>query len=294
MATPRVRYRHMPNAQQKVEAIGQHRKPYEDFYHWVLTMSGLEFTTLIVAIFLSINMLFALLYILEPGGIVNARSQNFEDAFYFSVQTFATIGYGYMAPVSRWANTLVVLESFSGILTTAVVTGLAFARFARPSARVLYSEKLVICPRDGVPHLMMRLANWRHNNVVEAQIRMVILMTERTREGDVMRRPVELPLVRDRTNLFLLSWTVMHKIDENSPFYGPDALKRLQEDNVALFISFTGLDENLGQNIHSRYYYTMADIVPDARFVDILNVLPDGTRQINYHHFHDVQPLDAS
>ena len=109
------------------------------------------------------------------------------------------------------------------MLGIAVITGLTFTRFARPSARVLFSNKITITPRDGVPHVMFRMANWRRNRIVEAQLRVVLLVTERTREGEMLRRQIDLPLVRDRTALFFLTWTAMHKIDADSPFHGPAA-----------------------------------------------------------------------
>ena len=104
------------------------------------------------------------------------------------MQTIATIGYGGMYPVTRYAHIVVLIEAMTGILGIALITGLTFTRFARPSARVLFSNKVTITPRDGVPHLMFRMANWRRNRIVEAQLRVVILVTERTREGEVLRR----------------------------------------------------------------------------------------------------------
>ena len=122
---------------------------------------------------------------------------------------------------------------------------------ARRSARVLFAERLVVSNRDGVPHLMVRMANWRRNQVTEATLRMMLLRTHRTREGDVLRVPVELTLVRDRTALFMLTWTAMHRIDETSPFYGPDAMDLLRGERGEIFVSLSGLDSTMGQTIYA-------------------------------------------
>jgi inward rectifier potassium channel len=244
--------------------------------------------------FLLTNAAFAVVYASEPGAIANARPDSFEDAFFFSVQTMATIGYGTMAPVTRFAHLVVTIEAMVGILSVALVTGITFSKFSRPSARIVFSDKMVIAPRNGVPHLMFRLANWRHNQVLEAHLRLILLVTEKTTEGETLRRPDELHLVRDRNALFSLTWLAMHKIDESSPFYGADALTRLRAQGAQLFVSLYGLDETVGQNIYARYPYRLDDVVWNARFKDVLTELPDGTRQLNYMNFHEIELLPVA
>jgi inward rectifier potassium channel len=271
-----------------VRTIGIERAFHKDIYHFVLSLSWPTFFALVGAVFLVANLLFAWGYLASPGSIAHARPGSFEDAFYFSVQTIATIGYGGMYPVTRYAHMLVVIEAMTGMLGIAVITGLTFTRFSRPSARVLFSNKLTITPRDGVPHLMVRLANWRRNRIVEARLRIIMLVDERTREGEVMRRQVELPLVRAETAIFFLTWTAMHRIDESSPFFGEGALENLRARRAEVYLAVIGFDETIGQTIHARHEYTLADIVPGVRFADVLTIAPDGTRQIDYRKFHDV------
>jgi inward rectifier potassium channel len=278
----------------RVKAVGTERAPHKDLYHFVLSRSWPEFFALVALGFLLANTLFAGLYLLQPGSIANARPGSFEDAFYFSVQTLATIGYGGMYPVTRFGHVIVTFEALTGIMSVAVVTGLTFTRFARPTARVLFSEKVVLAPRDGVPHLMFRVANWRRNQISEAHLHVMLLVTERTREGEVLRRQIDLPLVRDRTAVFYLSWTAMHRIDEQSPFFGEGALERLRAQKAEIFLGLSGMDETIGQTINARYGYTLDDIVADVRFADVLTIHPDGTREIDYRRFHDVVPLDAA
>jgi inward rectifier potassium channel len=239
-----------------------------------------------------VNLLFALIYAASPGCVSGAQPGNLEDAFYFSVQTLATIGYGAMAPATRYGHAVVVAEALVGTLGVALVTGVTFAKFARPTARILFSAKVVVQMRDGVPHMLFRLANWRGNMVVEGQLRVLVLRIRKTREGDVIRVPEDLPLVRDRTALFTLSWTPMHRIDEASPFWGgAAALERLREERTEIFLTFTGTDETIGQNIHAGHRYQLDEIVYNARFIDVLTVDEDGTRTIDYGPFHDVEVL---
>jgi inward rectifier potassium channel len=269
-----------------IEVLGRAFAPHRDLYHLILRAPWWAFFGGALLVFLSVNALFAAVYNLEPGCISHVSS--YEDAFFFSVQTLGTIGYGGMAPETRFAHVVVSIEAFTGIIMTALVTGLTFAKFARPTARVLFSRKAVIFPRDGVPHLMFRMANFRTNNVIEAQLKVNLLVMERTLEGEQMRKSIEIPLVRQTTSLFVLSWTAMHRIDESSPFYGKDALEKLRAQRGELFLSFTGLDETIAAQIHARYRYGLDDIAVNARFADILSTKDDGTRVLDYSTFHDV------
>jgi inward rectifier potassium channel len=274
----------------RVRTRGHHVAFFEDIYHRVLATSWLQFFAYVAVIWMGINLLFALLYVAQPGCVANAAPGDLEDAFYFSVQTLATIGYGAMSPATRYGHVVVVLEALIGTLGVALVTGATFAKFARPTARILFGAKAVVNVRDGVPHLVFRLANWRNNMVVAGRLSVILLVIERTAEGDEIRKPIELPLVRGRTALFALTWVPMHRIDRESPFWGGQAaIERLREVGAELFLSFTAMDETLGQQIHARYSYRLDDIVLNARFVDVLTIEPDGQRTIDYTGFHDVE-----
>lgn len=288
----RIRFRPKVDALPPVKAVGAHSKPWEDLFHDVLTMSWVRFCIAIGGSFVAMNLVFAALYWLVPGCIGNVPDEGsrFEHLFYFSVQTMATIGYGGMLPVTRYGHVLVVLESVVGTLMTAIVTGLTFSKFARPTARVLFAEKMVVHNRDGVPTLMLRMANWRRNQVVEARLRVQLLRRHVTQEGEVMRIPTELTLVRDTTQLFWLSWTAMHRIDETSPLHGPDALERLRREDAQFFVSLQGLDATMGQTIYAGTRYTLDDIAWGSRYKDVL--FTEGERrEIHYEHFHSVEAV---
>jgi len=286
----KIRFATGPRARLSIRSRGQHVPFFEDLYHKVLAMPWWRFFAYTTAGWVGTNIVFAILYSMEAGCVANAVG--FEDAFYFSVQTLATIGYGAMAPATRYGHIVVVFEALIGTLGVALIVGVTFAKFARPTARVLFSEKIVCSVRDGVPHLVFRLANWRANMVVEGQLRVIILLRETTREGETIRVPRELPLVRDRTALFAFPWVPMHRIDEQSPFWGgPSALEKLREQGAEIYLAFTGLDETIGQPIHARHMYRLDDIIWNARHVDVLTIEPDGGRTIDFSSFHDVEVL---
>jgi hypothetical protein len=145
--------------------------------------------------------------------------------------------------------------------------------------------------RDGVPYLMVRMANWRRNQVVEAKLRVTLLRSHRSEEGDLMRVQTDLPLVRDHTHMFALTWTAMHRIDADSPLYGPYPRERLAEAQTQILLSFHGLDATMGQTIHASATYSIDDVVWNARYADVLHA--DGPiRHLDYRYFHEVVPQD--
>ncbi|MGO9837478.1 MAG: ion channel [Polyangiaceae bacterium] len=278
----------LSHSQQTVK-LGAARRPLQDGYHFLLTSSWWVLFALILASYLGANAIFAVLYLLG-GGIENAEPGSFRDAYFFSVQTMATIGYGRMAPTSMFANFLVALEALFGLVTFALATGLMFAKFSQPRARVIFSRFAVVSVRDGVRSLMVRLANERTTGLVEAQLRLVLVRDETTEEGEAVRRFHSLALARSSSAVFALSWTAIHPIDPSSPLYGetPESLMKSRADIVA---SLVGIEEATGQTVHVRHAWKGEDIRYDHRFADILVLLPDGRRALDYARFHDVEPV---
>ncbi|MGB8687613.1 MAG: ion channel [Microcoleus sp.] len=276
-----------------VVRLGLPRLHFADLYHWLLTLSWPGFFTLISLLYVITNSLFALAYLAGGDCIANARPGSFQDAFYFSVQTMATIGYGAMYPRTDYANIIVAIQALFGLWGVAMVTGLAFARFSKPTARVIFSRVAVIAPFNGVPTLMYRTANQRLNQILEAQQRATLIRDEVTSEGDYMRRFYDLPLVRSQSPIFALTWTVMHAIDESSPLYKLTA-KDLVEQQAEIVITLTGLDETVSQTIHARHSFVASEILWDLRFVDIISRTPEGKRVVDYTRFHEVKPLESN
>ena len=265
---------------------------FQDLYVHLLTASWPRLLFLLSAAYIAANALFGAAYMLQGGSIENARPGSYEDAFFFSVQTMATVGYGRMVPATIYASTLASIESFVGLLGLAVVTGLVFAKFSRPTARVRFSKVAVITRRDGIPSLMFRMANQRRNQIVEAHVHLVLARTELTAEGETIRRLIDLPLLRSEHVLFALTWTVIHQIDETSPFCGATR-ESLEAVDAELIVSVTGLDETVSQTVHARHSYVEREIVWGSRFVDIISVLPDGGNLVDYEKFDDVVTEEA-
>lgn len=273
-----------------VVCTGVPRRYRSDLYLFLLEASWLRLVMALGLLYVASNAVFALGYVLGGDSIENARPGSFADAFFFSVQTMATIGFGKMVPRTPLANVLVTIESMTGLLGLAIATGLIFAKFSRPTARVLFSRVAVVSPWDGVPSLMFRMANERNNRIIEAQVHAVLMRTETTAENVLVRRVHELKLLRRQNPSFALSWTAIHPIDEQSPFWKTTAAA-LAAAEAEIIVSLTGLDETYAQTIHARQSYAADEIVWNARFVDILGRLPDGRMRIDYRHFHDVVPV---
>jgi inward rectifier potassium channel len=210
-----------------VLAVGLRRAPIADLYHSLITWSWTRLFATMGVTYVLIIALFALVYLaLGPNAIEHARLESFEDAFFFSFQTMATIGYGHMLPRSTAANLVSVLQVMIGLAGTAMSTGLVFAKFARPTARVLFSNVAVVTTFDGHPALLFRMANERGNQIVEAQLNVALLRDETTVDGERVRRAHDLALRRDKSLLFSLTWLAVHPITAGSPLHGatPQAL----------------------------------------------------------------------
>jgi inward rectifier potassium channel len=276
----------LPRGKRVAVMKGQDKGRFLDFYHDFLTTSWPVFFLQLAAMFVAVNLVFALLYVADRGGIANARPGSFADAFFFSVQTLGTLGYGVMAPRTLYTNLLVTVESFSGILTIALFTGIIFARFSRPFARVVFSKVAVVASFDGVPTLMFRAANQRGDSIMDAAVTVSLARQYTTREGVTMRRFQELKLLRSNSSLFALSWTVMHPIDEASPLYGLTQEQMLAQD-MEIIVMLSGVDENLADRIYTRHAYWADEILWRRRFVDVISVAPSGERMVDLTLFHD-------
>ncbi|MGB7412727.1 MAG: ion channel [Thermosynechococcaceae cyanobacterium] len=276
------------NGQFNVQGLDDWQSHWQEPYYLLLTIPWSGFILIITGLYCALNALFACAYLLGgDGAIANAHPGSFWDAFFFSVQTLGAIGYGFMYPVTPYANILVAIEALTNILGVALVTGLAFARFSLPTVRVMFSDVAVVTPYDGVPTLMVRTANQRRNKILEAKLQMYFMRDEISAEGTALRRIYTLPLIRDHTPSFTLPWTVMHPIDEQSPLWGT-SLEALQQTKSVLLVALTGVDETVAQALHARHLYSADSILWNRAFIDIFYDTEDGHRYIDFTHFHDV------
>lgn len=270
-----------------VERVGLPGQLWGDGFHKLMTASWPVFVIVFSSYYLLLNAAFGLLYYFDLPGIENARPGAYADAFMFSVQTIATIGFGHLAPKSTYVNCLVVAESIVALLGLSLWSGLAFARFSRPSAHILFSAVAVIARDNGVPTLMFRVANGRGNRIVDASISVTMLRDDINAEGVEWRRQIDLKLVRARSAVFALTWTVQHRIDETSPLSDYDRLLR-EDREPQLIVSLIGIDDTFGQPVHAMQIYDAAHILRDKRFADIASSTPEGRSVIDFTRFHDV------
>lgn len=289
MAPRTVVYR-PKGADYEIRVLGSKPTPLRDFYHALLRLNWPWTLVLLTVAHLVINACFAVAYWLVGG--IGSGDGSFDDAFFFSVQTMGTIGYGVLSPRSVAANWLVVFESVTGLLVTALSTGLVFAKLSRPTARVVFSQQAVVCPVDGVQTLLFRLSNERGNAIVNAQLQAVVMRTERTQEGETLYRSYDLKLVRDRALSLNRSFSLSHRIEPGSPFWGKTAHDVAAEE-YELSVMVTGLDDTSMQTVYASHLYFARDIVFDARLVDILSEHSDGSLVLDLTRFHDIQPIVA-
>jgi inward rectifier potassium channel len=260
-----------------------------DTYHFLRTASWSRVTLLLAAIFGLSNLAFALLLWLGGAQLANSEG-GLADCYWFSVQTMATIGYGYLAPVGTLANVIVAVESFVGILLTATVTGVFFARFATPSPRVTFCKNAVLCDQEGIQTLMFRMANARSTAIVEANIKVYFLRDEILSSGERVRRIYDLAMRRTTTPVFALSWMAYHVVDRSSPLWGVSA-ESLEASQATLVVTFMGIDDKLAATVHTRTTYRASRILLGQRLIDILGVDRDsGRRYIDYARFDDTEP----
>jgi inward rectifier potassium channel len=266
-------------------------------YHALLTMSWRWFFGLTAFFYFGANLIFAAAYLLcGPGALLVPKSAGIESpflqAFFFSVHTLATIGYGTISPVGLAANVIVSVESFIGLFGLALCASLLFARFSRPTAKILFSDRAVIAPYRGMTAFEFRIANARRNQIIELEAKVLFARFEEV-DGRPLRRFYPLKLERDRVVFFPLSWTIVHPIDETSPFYGMSA-EDLRKTMGEFLVLLTGFDETFSQTVHARSSYLAEEVVWNARFADIFNrPADDGLLTIDVRKLHSIEPINA-
>ncbi len=270
----------------EVVAEGLHLNFWADISHRCMTASWPSFIAGAVLVFIGFNAVFAVLYWIGDQPISSVASGAYIDYLYFSIETLSTAGYGDMHPQTHYGHFIAAVELFTGIFSMSLMTGLIFARFSRPNARLLFADYPVISLHDGKPTLMVRFANERHNIIGNATARLWLLKNVVSLEGQTLRRFYELALVRNEHPALALSWTLYHVLDEESPLHGLNA-HDLEASNVSLVVVVSGYDVVAAQTVHARKSYDYPDIRFGHRYADILGTLEDGRLRIDYGRFHE-------
>ena len=258
-------------------------------YHHLLTISWTRFFLDVAAFYLVSNLLFAWAYVwCGPGALTGTHGvtvpERFLESFFFSVHTLATIGYGTMSPLSLAANILVTVEALIGLMGLALVTGILFARFSRPSARIAFSRQAVIAPYQSITAFMFRIANERTAQLIEVAATVSLGWKQGGR-----RRFHELSLERRRVIFFPLHWVVVHPIDDSSPLQGISE-ESFRAADPEIVVLLTAVEEDFGQKVHARSSYKADEVVWGAKFSDIY-LKDGGTIGIDLRRLHDIEPV---
>jgi inward rectifier potassium channel len=262
-------------------------------YHTLITMSWAKFWLLVLSGYLTANIIFAFIYVSLGPGTLNGAVGNtffyrFMDAFFFSAQTISTVGYGHISPHGMAANSVAAFESMMGLLAFALATGLLYGRFSRPSAKIKYSEHLLVAPyRDNGKGLMFRLTNLRRNTLIDLQMEVIFSYNEDV-DGKKIRRFLSLELERKRVSILTLSWTVVHPLDNDSPL--KDITPEEMANGEASFaILLKAFDDTFSQTVHSRTSYMYDEIVWGAKFKPTFDRDEEGRIVLNLDKIDDYE-----
>ncbi|HJW93086.1 MAG TPA: ion channel [Thermoanaerobaculia bacterium] len=265
-------------------------------YHYLLNISWTKFLGYVSACYIAANTFFAGAYLLCGEDALSGMHPHshlagrFATAFFFSVHTIATIGYGSITPNNLSANVIVAIEALAGLIGFSFVTGIVFARFARPLARVIFSERAIIAPYNGITAFMFRIVNQKSNEIVDLNAKLM-LARRKKHSPNGEREFILLKLERERVALFPLSWTIVHPIDQDSPLHGmtPDEVR---DCDTEFLILLTGFDETFSQNVHTRSSYRGDEIVWGAKFKSMFNpAMDDGTLSVDVRKLHEIEPV---
>jgi inward rectifier potassium channel len=289
-AARRTYRRRIQIGDREVISLGLPRLFWQDLYHLCMTVSWGGLFALLASFYLVLNLVFGLIYSMSPGCIANLNPAGYAGYFFFSVETSATVGYGDMHPQTFFAHVVASCEMFIGMTSLALLTGVMFARFSRPRARIIFARHAVVRPIEGQPTLMLRAANGRLNVIVDASARLRLVRDETSPEGFRIRRIRDLALVRDNHPLFVLGWNLMHVIDETSPLLG-ETRESLLAGSAQLVLTMRGTDETTGQDVIARTQYSPHALRWNHAFKDILRFDENGDQLVDYRNFHEVEPL---
>ena len=266
-------------------------------YHLLLSISWIGFIGVITLLYVVLNLVFAVMFLAcGPGALAGPGSQmlggRFSQAFFFSIQTFATIGYGQVGPNGLAANVIVTIESLVGLMYQALATGLLFARFARPTASIIFSRTAIVAPYAGMQSLQFRIANRRRRNeIIQLEAQVLYTAFEANGDGRLVRRYRLLPLERNKVTFFPLSWTIVHPIDETSPLAGKSR-EDLERDQAEILVLLTGVDETYEQTVHARTSYRADEIVWNARFRSVFgDTSASRVLSVDVSRLHDIEPV---
>lgn len=279
-------------AGRRIIAEGLERNVWSDLYFNAMTVSWPRFVATLAVAFVALNFVFAAVYYLGEAPIANAREGSLADLFFFSVETTSTVGYGDMHPQTIYGHVVATAENFTGLLLLAVMTGLVFARFSRPRARIIFAKYPVVTKHNGMTTLIFRMANARSNFITEATAKLWVLRPTVTEEGKRLIGFEQMRLLRSENPTFALSWTLFHPLDEQSPLIGQDE-DTLAASQMNFVVSVVGFDEASGQVVRARDVFAAQDVRFGHEYVDFVWIDEQGMRHIDYAKIEATRPASA-
>ena len=273
--------------QRRIFGRGLERRLLGDVFHHCMSVSWGRLLLYFLLYAGLVNTAFALAFFAVDGSVAGPRTPGFWDIFFFTWQLLGSVSFGGWLPGSLYGHALATLEIMVGVGSTAVMTGLVFARFTRPQAHILFARHPVVGVREGKPTLMLRVANSRHNFLSDAMAKVWLVLDDPATHA---RRFHRLALVQDDSPLFALSWSLFHVIDETSPLYGVDAEVMASRRGLLVAI-VSGYDENYGQEVRARHQWEPDSIRWQHRYVDIFNHSAPGVEHVDFTRFHDTEAL---
>jgi inward rectifier potassium channel len=271
------------------EKRGISRFDLSDPYHLAIALTWPQFLSALFTLYAAVNVVFATLYWFVPGSLMNARPHSFGDAFFFSMETLATVGYGEMYPATPYGRIVAGSEIVSGLAFTAILTGLTFVRFSRPRAKLIFADNPVVATHKGKPTLMVRVGNGRTTMLTDTAATLSVLLSERAADGKLFRRAQELRLERARIPAFPLSWTLMHVLDDNSPLHGMDAAGAIAAD-ARVFVTLEARDPMLATTVQALRNYAPEDICFGMRYADAIDATEDGVLTVDLTRIGAMEP----
>jgi inward rectifier potassium channel len=263
-------------------------------YHWLISMPWKRFVLLVLAGYILLNLFFACLYVIVgletlDGMKAVSSTGKFMEAFFFSAQTFTTVGYGRVNPVGFWANSIASIESMGGLMAFALATGLLYGRFARPSVKILFSKNALIAPYRDTYALMFRIANQRSNQLIEVEVSVSFSFLNK---ADRSKREFRgLDLERQKINFFPTTWTIVHPITEESPLRDFN-YQELMDSECEVVILIKAFDDTFSQTVYSRSSYRAEEMVWGAKFNIIYGQNSDGVTTVDLHRINEYAPAD--
>jgi inward rectifier potassium channel len=275
------------------EKRGIARFDVRDPYHLAVALTWPQFLGALLGLYVFANLIFATLFWLVPGSVANARPNSFSDAFFFSLETLATVGYGEMYPATLYGRAVAASEIVSGLAFTAILTGLTFVRFSRPQAKMIFAANPVVAMHNRKPTLMVRIGNGRATVLTDATATLNVLLSDRTAQGTPFRRAQELRLERAHIPVFPLSWTLMHVLDENSPLQGYEREQALAAD-ARIFVTVEAHDPTLATTVQDIRNYAPQDLRFGMRYADAVTATADGALSLDLAKIGALEPDSGS